>query len=54
MADLRMMIDDEPRRRSSSDTLQALTVDWRGDAVEHQRLQFLPSCDLFHHDPLGM
>jgi len=26
MADMRMMIDDEPRRRSSSDTLHALTV----------------------------
>ena len=26
MADMRMMIEDEPRRRSSSDTLHALTV----------------------------
>src|SRR5580658_3569007 len=26
IADMRMMIDDEPRRRSSSDTLHALTV----------------------------
>jgi hypothetical protein len=26
IADMRMMIDDEPRRRSSNDTLQALTV----------------------------
>jgi hypothetical protein len=26
IADMRMMIDDEPRRRSSSDTLHAFTV----------------------------
>jgi hypothetical protein len=73
IADIRTMMDDEPRPRASSDTRQVLTVAlvkpgrgacWnpphelvqrhvvnplrnrRGDAIEHQRLQFLPTRDL--------
>jgi hypothetical protein len=68
-ADMRMIIDDDPRPRSSRDTRHALTVAFvkpgrgacwnhainsfsamlytrfcnrRGDAVQHERLQFLP------------
>ena len=75
IADILMMIDDEPSPRASRDTRHALTValvkPGRGacwnharnsssamlytrfvigerDAIEHERLQFLPSRDLLH------